>query len=223
MSGTPHPRAASLRSLPWLVVILGVAVMVLLLVVALGTTGGRRPVADLPPPAPAMSMPTLAAAVPSMRANTDTAPAVPGLLPRSNAPASPSASSPSATPGRTGGASPTASTPPASPSPRPSVFGRFRMMADYGDGYAGEVLLVNTTLRPRSWTVRLVQPRGRLGGIWVESAPQGTTQVRDGVLTYTSGVDLAPRTSVQLRFIYEYTGGVKPSGCTVNGFPCSGL
>ncbi|TDC78285.1 cellulose-binding protein [Micromonospora sp. KC606] len=213
----------SLRSLPWLVVVVGVAVMVLLLVVALGSAGGRRPVADLPPPAPAMSLPNLSAAAPSLPLNTDTAPAVPGLLPRSVVAPSPSVSSPPAIPGGDAAPPSVSTTPPASPSPVLSVIGRFRVVADYGDSFAGEVLLTNITSGARSWTVRLAQPRGRLGGVWVESAPQGTARVRDGVLTYTGGVDLAARGSVQLRFVFENTGGALPSGCTVNGSTCSGL
>ncbi|TDB69785.1 cellulose-binding protein [Micromonospora sp. KC723] len=223
MSGTPHTRSVSLRSLPWLVVVVGVVVMVLLLVVALGSAGRRRPVADLPPPAPTMSMPNLSAATPSLPLATGTAPAVPGLLPRSAVPPSPSASSPSATPAGAGTQPSTPNPPRASPSPALTVTGRFRVMADYGDSFAGEVLLTNTTSGPRSWTIRLVQPRGRLGSVWVESAPQGTARMRDGVLTYTSGVELTARGSVQVRFIFEGTGGTMPSGCTVNGSACAGL
>ncbi|TDC78286.1 cellulose-binding protein [Micromonospora sp. KC606] len=231
---------------PWVVVVAGVVALLSLQVVALlSVPGGERfhtrppepvqtiPLPDLPPP----SAPTRVAA-------TLPLPPSPGITPRRTEPslgevggtgaqAPPASSGGGAGPGAVPPPAPAPSTkaPPTSPSrpgypppaAAPSVTGRYSKLNDYGDAFIGEVLLTNTTSGSRSWTVRLVLPRGRLVTAWVEGAPQGSARMSDGVFTYTSGVDLGPRDTVPLRFHFEQTGGNnRPSSCTVNGVTCSG-
>ncbi|MFE9960584.1 cellulose binding domain-containing protein [Micromonospora sp. NPDC005299] len=226
MSGTRRARpspGAAITSSPWIVVSIGVIVMVVLLVVALGAVRGRRTFAEPPPPDPTMSLPQVPVTTPSAPGATTRPPAsaagpvVPGLSPRSTVlPArptprpSPSAVSPSSRP----------APPPPAPSP---VTGRYGVVSSFDGGFVGEVRLVNTAATARGWTVRLAFPRGRLVAVWVSGAEQGDGRFTDGVLTYESGVDLAPGASVALQFHFERTGTTRPSSCAVDGATCSGL
>ncbi|SBT44118.1 cellulose binding domain-containing protein [Micromonospora auratinigra] len=229
MSGTRRARpafGAAIASSPWVVVSIGVVVMVVLLVVALGAARGRRTYADIPPPDATMSLPGpppvgTSGAVSSSAA----APVLPGLSPRSTVlPGSPTPG-PSGTAGGSGRPLPSATTsaapaPPPAPSP---VTGRYTVVNTFDGGFIGEVRLVNTTGGPRGWTVRLTFPRGRLVTSWVDGAEQGVGTFADGVFTYRSGVDLAPGASVPLRFHVEDTGTTRPADCAVDGSACSGL
>ncbi|NES31914.1 cellulose-binding protein [Micromonospora terminaliae] len=218
----PSPGAAIISS-PWIVVSIGVLVMVVLMVVALGSVRGRRTFAEAPPPAPTMSLPPVPATTPSAPDATTRPPAsaagpvVPGLSPRSTVlPARPS---PHPSPSAGGGSSRPAATPPAPP----SVAGRYGVVSSFDGGFIGEVRLVNATGAARGWTVRLAFPQGRLVAVWVSGAEQGRGGFTDGVLTYRSGVDLAPGASVALQFHFEHTGTTRPASCTVDGAACSGL
>ncbi|MEU5531607.1 cellulose binding domain-containing protein [Micromonospora chersina] len=230
MSGTrrvrPSPGAA-IASSPWIIVSIGVIVMVVLLVVALGSVRGRRTFAEAPPPAPTMSLPELPPTTPAAstasgqvaRPTTSAAgPVVPGLSPRSTVlPARPTPSPPAGTgTARPGG-------PPAPAPPAPPVTGRYGVVNSFDGGFIGEVRLVNTAGTARGWTVRLTFPRGRLVAAWVSGAEQGSGDFTDGVFTYRSGVDLAPGASVPLQFHFEQTGTTKPTSCAVDGAACSGL
>ncbi|SCG45194.1 cellulose-binding protein [Micromonospora coxensis] len=237
MSGRRHARSplGGLRQVawsPWIVVVAGVLALVTLQVVALLAVPGRDRWEDgSPEPAPTLALPDLPPpTTPTRVAATLPMPVVPGLSPRRTEPLPGTAGGtgappPSGDPVPPGQTRPPAPPPaPAPPAPAPSVTGRYSKLNDYGDAFIGEVLLTNSASGSRSWTVRLVLPRGRLVTSWVEGAPQGTARMSDGVFTYTSGVDLDGRSSVPLRFHFEHTGGAnRPSTCTVDGFACSGL
>ncbi|TYB34194.1 cellulose-binding protein [Micromonospora sp. AP08] len=224
MSGTRRVRpspGAVIASSPWIVISIGVIVMVVLLVVALGSVRGRRTFAESPPPAPTMSLPELPATTPGEVARPPTSaagPVVPGLSPRSTVlPARPTPSRPAATgTARPGG-------PPAPAPPAPPVTGRYGVVSSFDGGFVGEVRLVNTAGTARGWTVRLTFPRGRLVAAWVSGAEQGSGDFTDGVFTYRSGVALAPGASVPLQFHFEQTGTTRPTSCAVDGAACSGL
>ncbi|NES16616.1 MULTISPECIES: cellulose binding domain-containing protein [Micromonospora] len=226
MSGTRRVRrspGAAIASSPWIVVSIGVIVMVVLLVIALGAARGRRPYADVPAPDPTMSLPGLPPpATTSGAAPTSAAPAAPGLSPRSTVLPSRPTRTPS---GAIGGSGRPLPPPSASPPPPPAspVTGRYAVVSTFDGGFIGEVRMVNAAASPRGWTVRVTFSRGRLVTSWVESAEQGTADFTDGVLTYRSGVDVQPGASVTLRFHFEGTGTTRPAGCTVDGSACSGL
>ncbi|MET8837819.1 cellulose binding domain-containing protein [Micromonospora sp. NPDC004540] len=225
MSGSrrvrPSPGAA-ITSSPWIIVSIGVIVMVVLLVVALGSVRGRRTYAEAPPPAPTMSLPQLPVTTPTIPGgatrppSSAAGPVVPGLSPRSTVlPARPTPSPPARAGAR--------SSRPAPPPPAPPVTGRYGVVSSFDGGFVGEVRLVNTAGTARGWTVRLTFPRGRLVAAWVSGAEQGSGGFTDGVFTYRSGVDLAPGASVPLQFHFEQTGTTRPTSCAVDGAACSGL
>lgn len=217
MSGTRRARrspGAVIASSPWIVVSIGVIVMVVLLVVALNAVRGRRPYADVPPPAPTMSLPGLPAGTTPGAAPTSAAPS-----PRSTVPPGRSTPTPSGGDGRPL----PAPSPSAPPSPSSPVTGRYAVVNTFDGGFIGEVRMVNTAATARGWTVRLTFPRGRLVTSWVERAEQGSGEFTDGIFTYRSGVDVPPGGSAALRFHFEDTGTTRPVSCTVDGSPCSGL
>ncbi|MEV4490429.1 cellulose binding domain-containing protein [Micromonospora coxensis] len=234
MSGRRHARSPlggvlQVAWSPWIVVVAGVLALVTLQVVALLAVPGQDRSTAGPEPAPTLALPELPpSTTPTRVAATLPMPVVPGLSPRRTEPL-PGTGGGTESPPPTGDPAPPGATrppapPPAPAPPAPSVTGRYSKLNDYGDSFIGEVLLTNTASGPRSWTVRLVLPRGRLVTSWVDGAPQGTARMSDGVFTYTSGVDLDGRSSVPLRFHFEQTGGAnRPSSCTVDGFACSGL
>ncbi len=230
MSGARRVRpslGAAVTSSPWIVVSIGVIVMVVLLVVALGSARGRRTYAEGLPAEPAMSLPGLPPVTTPTPPSPTAAPAPAGLSPRATAPSSrpaPSASTSAASASRAPSPAPTS--PPAvllaPPSP-PPVTGRYRVVNTFHGGFIGEVLLTNAGDTPSGWTVTMSFAQGRLASSWVEGAEQGAASFADGVFTYRSGVDLAPRASVRLRFHFERTGTTRPSSCTVDAGSCSGL
>ncbi|SCG53511.1 cellulose-binding protein [Micromonospora halophytica] len=238
MSGRRHARSPlggllQMARSPWIVVAAGVVALVALQVVALLAVPGRDRVDAAPEPAPTLALPDLPPPTsPTRVAATLSMPVVPGLSPRRTEPPPGVAdgNGTQAPPGYDDAVPPGVTLPPAPPpapappAPAPSVAGRYSKLNDYGDAFIGEVLLTSAASGSRSWTVRLVLPRGRLVTAWIEGAPQGTARMNDGVFTYTSGVDLGGRSSVPLRFHFEHTAGVnRPSSCTVDGLGCSGL
>ncbi|WP_255608753.1 cellulose binding domain-containing protein [Micromonospora sp. PLK6-60] len=226
--------ARVVTSSPWVLVTLGVVVMVVLLVVALGAYRARTPARDaLPAPVPdaTMSLPELP---PSSTAG-DTAgpppPVRPGLSPRSTVLPRPTTAAPAAPTGGNAGAvtvpppvpssAPPAPAPPP-PSPPPTVTGSYRVLDRFDGGFIGEVLVSNASGDPQGWTVRLTFPYARLVTAWIEGAPQGGVSRSGDTWTFTSGVDLAPGASVPLRFHFERGGtDTRPSRCTTNDTPCA--
>ncbi|SCG64652.1 cellulose binding domain-containing protein [Micromonospora inositola] len=227
MSGTrrarPSPGAgAAIASSPWIVVSIGVIVMVVLLVVALGSARGRRPYNDAGPgpPVATIPLPGLPPATPSRAESIEAPPAPPGLSPRSTV--LPSAGRPTSSPSApAGGGGGTAR--PTPPPVRPLESGRYGVANTWDGGFMGEVLIVNADSTRRGWTVRLAFSEGRIVAYWVAGAEGGSGSVFDGVLTYRSGVDLASGQSVPLRFQVENTRTTRPELCTVNGSRCSGF
>ncbi|KKJ93834.1 cellulose binding domain-containing protein [Micromonospora sp. HK10] len=230
MSRTRRARpsaGAAIASSPWIVVSIGVLVMVVLLLVALGATRSRRPYADAPPPDGRMTLPALTATTASAPPTSAAAPVAPRVSPRSTVLSGRPTPSGSATRTAGGGrAVPSRSaTPPpasaASPAGSSPVIGRYGVVTSFDGGFIGQVRLTNTAGAAQGWTVRLSFPRGRITTSWVESAEQGTGTVVDGVFTYRSGVDLRPGEVVRLRFHAENTGTTRPVSCTVDGVPCT--
>ncbi|MEU4483007.1 cellulose binding domain-containing protein [Micromonospora sp. NPDC023966] len=228
MSGTRRARpssGAAITSSPWIVVSIGVIVMVVLLLVALGSVRGRRTFAEAPPPAPTMSLPQVPVTTPATPSTpgattrlsaSATGPVTPGPSPSSSGvPARPKPS-----PSASGGSR---SAQPAPPPPAPPVTGRYGVVSSFDGGFIGEVRLVNTADQAQGWTVRLTFPRGRLVTAWVSGAEQGRGDFSDGVFTYRGGADLAPGESVALQFHFEQTGTTRPTTCTVNDANCSGF
>ncbi|MFG1676024.1 cellulose binding domain-containing protein [Micromonospora sp. NPDC049282] len=224
----PSPGSA-ITSSPWILVAVGVVVMVVLLVVALGSVRGRRAFPAQGPTDPAMSLPVL----PVVPATTPVAtggapgtaarPVAPGLSPRSTVlPARPTPAA--STGGPRGDVRPAPSAPPpAAPAPPSAVTGRYGVVSTFDGGFIGEVLLVNAGRSAQGWTVRLTFPRGRLVTAWVEGAEQGPFGFDGRVFTYRSGVDLAAGASVPVRFHFERTGTTRPDACTVDGATCAGF
>ncbi|MGC4788300.1 cellulose binding domain-containing protein [Micromonospora sp. DT178] len=227
MSGTRRTSSKSygttaIASSPWIVVSVGVAVMVVLLAIALGTYRGRGPAFDAQPGPP---LPTVGLADPEPSATSPTAtrsPRAPATSSgRSTVRPTPTRSTParsSAPPSPTpSGSEETALVaPPSSASP---LTGRYRVVESYADGFVGEVLVSNASSTGRGWTARLTFPGARLGSAWIEGAPQGTAQRIDDGFTYRSGGDLPGGASTTLRFYVQGTQS-RPASCTVEGGAC---
>ncbi|SCF04103.1 cellulose binding domain-containing protein [Micromonospora mirobrigensis] len=244
MSGTRRVRsgvATVVSSSPWVLVSIGVVVMVVLLLVALGAYRGRAPGAALPGADATMPLPELPPSSadsgppsPSRTGASATPPpaALPRLSPRSSVPPVVRTATPlpPATGGAAGDAPPTTtpappSTPAASAPPPapPAVTGRYQVLETFDDAFIGEVLVSNAAGEPRAWTVRLTFPVGELVTAWIEGAPQGGVSRSGDTWTFTSGEDLASGASVPLRFHFERTGGAtSPSGCSTDGAACTG-
>ncbi|MDO3703443.1 cellulose binding domain-containing protein [Micromonospora sp. C28SCA-DRY-2] len=225
MSGSGRaPRKSygttAVASSPWIVVSIGVAVMVVLLVVALGAYRGRSPDFDAQPgpPPPTVALPELplpptgsASPTPSQRATRTPAE-------RSSSPSTrptPSRSSRAPAPTTGGDDAPLA----VPPSP---MSGRYRVVNSFHDGFIGEVLIRNSSTTDRDWTARLAFPGGRVDSAWVEGAPQGTMSRTGDGFSYRSGRDLAGGASVALRFYVERADS-RPASCTVDDVACTGL
>ncbi|PWR09634.1 cellulose-binding protein [Micromonospora acroterricola] len=223
MRRAPRPSRgpAAIASSPWIVVLAGIVVMVVLLFVALGAYRGRSPAPDdpavLPPalPLPQGSVPPTAPTSP----RSSTPPLrPPGLSPRATGlpPSAPVGTRPP-----TG--APTSTRPATPPAQRPpAVSGRYRVVQSFDGGFIGEVLIVNAAGEDRGWTVRLDFGGGRVVTAWVEGVPQGTLRQTDGGFTYASGVDVPAGGSASLRFHVE-RAPTQPRGCTVDGARCTGF
>ncbi|MFC0003086.1 cellulose-binding protein [Micromonospora siamensis] len=246
MSGTRRVRsgaASVVSSSPWVLVSIGVIVMVVLLLVALGAYRGRAPGgAALPRADATMPLPELppssagsGPASPSTGGVSATPPpaALPGLSPRSSVPpvvrtATPLPPANGGTVGAAPATGPAAPSTPAAPEPVPPstppvVTGRYQVLETFDDAFIGEVLVSNAAGEPRAWTVRLTFPVGELVTAWIEGAPQGGVGRSGDTWTFTSGEDLVAGASVPLRFHFERTGGAtSPSGCSVDDTPCTG-
>ncbi|MET8234090.1 cellulose binding domain-containing protein [Micromonospora sp. NPDC005298] len=225
MSGMRRARRPSrgpvaIASSPWIVVLAGVVVMVVLLIVALGAYRGRSPASDAGSPPPALPLPRVPSGEPAPAATGSSAPELrPGLSPRASGVPS---SGPAVTWAPTVASTP-AREPTRAPQAPPPVSGRYRVVQSFDGGFIGEVLVVNASGVRRGWSVRFeFSGGGRLVTTWVEGVPQGTVRQFDGGFTYVSGVDVPPGGSAALRFHLE-RASVTPRGCTVDGVRCSGF
>ncbi|WP_267900721.1 cellulose binding domain-containing protein [Micromonospora craterilacus] len=205
----------------------GVGVMVVLLVVAVGAYRGPGPDFGPAPPAVAVPLPERASSAgrEASAASTRPSPAVPGLSPRRTDPPSPTATAPAAS-------APASVAPSQPPAPAPSrtttappvaapLQARYRVLNTFQGGFIAEVLIRNTSGGDLGWVARVEYPGGRVVTAWLEGVPQGTFSGAAGTLTYRSGPDLAAGTSVALRFHIEFADP-SPVSCTVSGRACSG-
>ncbi|MDG4765566.1 cellulose binding domain-containing protein [Solwaraspora sp. WMMD406] len=229
---------------PWVVVLSGLGVMVLIFLVAAGCVPmqsratGEVPPPDLvtpaPEPRPAASPPIntggqLVAVAPPPSGQAILAPAPPSpsltpsapVMPPPAASTPPAASAPAPPPATT--AAPPPPPPPVEPKPNHDLVGRYRVLDQYGDAFIAEVLVVNTSSRDQDWTVTLRFPRnvGRLYAAWVEGAPQASMTRSGSDYVFRGGVPVGGRSSVPLRFHFERHGsGARPDRCAVNGAGC---
>jgi hypothetical protein len=204
-----HQRSGNEGIPPWFLMTLGVIALIGLAAISIVRLQPRDESDALPPPAPAFTLPAATAG-----------PQAPVSLVPSPSPSPSLSLSPTETRRfESTAATPTRTTRP----PAGDVTGRYRVLESYGDSFIGEVLLTNVTGRPQSWRVTLVVPSSVTGlrTSWLESLPQPRLAVSGRTYTWTSSVDLAARSTGQLRFHFERDGGaVNPSSCTVDGASC---
>ncbi|SCL19387.1 Cellulose binding domain-containing protein [Micromonospora pallida] len=210
---------------PWAVVSVGVLVMVVLLGIALGAVVGNR--SEPGPPLATDPLPSASAA--SFAASRNAAPTAsrtdrPSPTPfASPAPVVSPTSSRSPSPPAEPAGAPLLSPPPAAPAPPGQVTGVYRTVTTYDKAFLGEVRLTNSSDVPRNWTVRVELPGTRLVSSLVEGLVQAEASGSRSRFTFTSGVALAPGTSVSLRFHLSNAGSAtRPTSCRVDDVPCEG-
>jgi hypothetical protein len=210
------PHGSALASSPWILVMVGVVIMVVLLAIAVGAYRGPGP--DFQP-VPRGAPPVAAAPIPAREASGSVVPAVPGLSPRRTDLPSPalSASSPSQPPAAPLPVAPSPTTVPPAP-----LDAHYQILQVFQDGFIAEVLIRNTSGGDLGWVARVDYPGGRVVTAWLEGVPQGTFSGVGGTLIYRSGPDLAAGSSVFLRFHIE-SAGFRPASCTVSERTCRGL
>ncbi|MBX7266105.1 cellulose binding domain-containing protein [Micromonospora sp. Llam7] len=222
----PSGSAAVASSSPWILVSVGVVIMAVLLIVAIGAYRGPGPDYQPGPPAAAVPLPERASSA-AREAPAPLSPAVPRLSPRRTDPPSPTptasptpeppaASSPSAAPSGT----PDVPSPPPIAPPAP-LEARYRVRDTFPGGFIAEVLIHNTSHRDVGWVARVEYPGGRVVTAWLEGVPQGTFNGTGGTLTYRSGPDLPAGSAVALRFHIEFAHP-RPASCSVSGRSCRG-
>jgi hypothetical protein len=211
----------------WLPTFAGVLVLLAALVFTLmrlhqspGSTASPlpEPLSPFAPLTPASFLPEPSASPADARPTAVAGSAVPPRTGGRTLPPEPAAHSPTARPSRT----PSRTARP-SPSP-PALFGTYRVLQSFSDGFIGEVLVSNASQQQRNWTVTLRFPSsvGPLRTSWVESAPQATLSTSGATYTWRSGVPVAGGSSVSLRFQFARSdSGNVPSTCTVNGAACT--
>jgi hypothetical protein len=208
-----HEKSGKLGIQFWFLMTLGVIALIGLSAISIVRLLPGDEQTALPAPQPAFSLPG--------RATGPQAPV--SLLPPASVPGTTPA--PSTTPTETRSWETTAATPPRTTPPpvRATVTGRYTVLNSFGDSFIGEVLLTNTTGRAQDWRVVLVVPSnvGALRTSWLESLPQPTLSRNGRTYTWTSSVPLSARSTGQMRFHFDRTGGDKPpDSCTVNGSSC---
>ncbi|MEV2237916.1 hypothetical protein [Micromonospora sp. NPDC049891] len=226
-----------IASAPWVVVLVGVAVLAVLLVVALlSFRGPERPVAWSPGPPIALPTPAgeSAESAPTAGSTTSTGPSAPATPTASVAPTgSPtqSAGTPArpTDPSRSGAParpetsrSPSASAPAAPADGGGSVTASYRVQ-DSGDAdyFEAQLVVRNGTGRSNDWQVEL-RFNGGVTGIRASSGPGVSVTIRGSgwyLLSGTGQLAAGAQQSVQLRFT-RTGGGEYPAQCTVNGTSC---
>ncbi|MFF5218686.1 cellulose binding domain-containing protein [Micromonospora sp. NPDC000442] len=228
MSGTrraprqfpPHGSTA-VASSPWILVSIGVVIMVVLLVIAVGAYRGPgpdfQPVPPGPPPVAAAPIPERASSA-GREVPAPPSQAVPGLSPRRTDPPSPTPSASLTT--SPPPAAPPSVAPSRTPAPPPApIDARYQVLHTFQGGFIAEVSIRNTSRRGVGWVARVDYPGGRVVTAWLEGVPQGTFDGAGGTLTYRSGPDLAGGSSVYLRFHIE-SADSRPASCSVSGRTC---
>ncbi|GIG92936.1 cellulose-binding protein [Plantactinospora endophytica] len=228
MSAPEPTRPRFLAAAPWLVVLAGVLVMIILFVLATGYfSSDLRRTSGVPDPA----WPFAQGGTPSSAAGpaspTDGVPTVEPALPTPTTARPAGARNPApsrTTPSR--GTTPPPSFRPTTAAPKPAepaLTGRYRVLADYRDSFIAEVLVRNTGGAAQSWTVEL-RFRNEVHGLrnyWIEGAPRPSADRDDGRYVFRSGVPLSGNRSDPLRFHLERWGdSERPISCTVNGRAC---
>lgn len=205
-----------LASVPWIVVLAGVALLVVLLVMALLSFRGPEERQAVPPPAPPMLLPTPAAAASAYE---------------SPASASPTAAATSvARPTRTRSTPPTTTTSRAPVPPSPlvgsgasagQVTARYEVTDIDRDSFGAELTVRNTTGGAQDWRVELlftgdvrsIRVYGR-SGVSVSADDSGRY-----VLRGTGPIDAGDAERFHLRISHD-GADAEPDQCTVNGTAC---
>ncbi|MEV2237917.1 cellulose binding domain-containing protein [Micromonospora sp. NPDC049891] len=223
----PHSSTA-VASSPWILVSIGVVIMVVLLVIAVGAYRGPGPdFQSVPPGQPPVAAAPIPEHASSAGRETSVPPslAVPGLSPRRTDPPSPTPSAAPTTAPPPNTEPPVEPSRPAVPPPAPPpdpLDARYQVLHVFQGGFIAEVRIRNTARRDLDWVARVEYPGGRVVTAWLEGVPQGTFSGTGGVLTYRSGPDLTAGSSVYLRFHIE-SAGSRPASCSVSGRACRGV
>ncbi|MEG3633958.1 hypothetical protein [Micromonospora palythoicola] len=223
-----------IASAPWVVVLVGVAVLAVLLVVALlAFRGPERPSAWSP--GPPMSLPTAGPggeSTPTAPSTASTGPSAPATATASASPTgSPTRSGapePPTDPSRTGAAtqpdasrSPSASAPAVPADEGGTVTASYRVQDSDADHFEAQLVVRNGTSRSDDWQVEL-RFAGGVTGVRASSGPGVSVTIRGSgwyLLSGTGQLAAGAQQSVQLRFTRN-GGGEYPTQCTVNGSGC---
>ncbi|MGN9808510.1 cellulose binding domain-containing protein [Micromonospora sp. BQ11] len=197
-----------LASVPWVVVLLGVGLLVGLLLVALLSFRGAERREPVPPPAPPMVLPTLAATP------TDTAIPAPTVATPTRPAGTPSAPRAPRTPDLRPGT--------GSPAAAGRVTARYRVVYDDRKSFEVELQVRNGSAASRDWRVELYFSGGVKG--FQASGESGVSVSADGAGSYllrgTGALDAGESETVWLRI--NRTGSwERPDLCTVNGTDCA--
>ncbi len=222
--GRAVPRV--IASAPWVVVLLGTALLVVLLVVAvLSFRGPERPAQSAP--APPMSLPIPAAA--------DTP--APAQSPSRAAPAPSTSSAQPTAPSRTAAAAASSATGPGPASIAPTsiaptdapmvadtggVTASYRVLNTDVGSFRARLSVHNGTGERKDWQVEL-RFTGEVTGVQASSGPGVSVTIRGSgwyLLSGTRPLDAGGQQTVQLRFS-RTGGGEHPAQCTVNGSACA--
>jgi hypothetical protein len=212
----PSPVSRVLTSVPWVVVLLGVALLVTLLMVVVFSLRAPERQAAAPEPAPPMYLPTVGT-VTTSAAPTD-APLV--AVDGTRSPTPSASGSPSVTPG------PTRSAGSATPAPVSSRSGtltaRYQATSSDRDSFTARLTVTNGSARSQDWRVELLFT-GNVKGIQASSAA-GVSVTSQGngwyVLRSTAPLGSGASSVVQLSFTRTGSGD-RPGQCTVNGVACA--
>ncbi|GIJ13171.1 hypothetical protein ACFFMR_03880 [Micromonospora andamanensis] len=226
-----------ISSAPWVVVLVGVAVLAVLLVVALlSFRGPERPVAWSP--GPSITLPSAAGesaeSAPTARSTTSTGPsgsagptssATPSGSPTQSVgtPARPVDPSRSGAPARPEASRSATASAPAAPADGGGAVTASYQVQDSGgaDYFEAQLVVRNGTGRSSDWQVEL-RFTGGVTGIRASSGPGVSVTIRGSgwyVLSGTGALSAGAQQSVQLRFT-RTGGGEYPAQCTVNGTSC---
>ncbi|MFI7550024.1 hypothetical protein ACIBQ2_09765 [Micromonospora sediminimaris] len=227
-----HDLSRMVASVPWVVALVGVAVLAVLLVVALlSFRGPERPSAWAP--GPPMSLPTTATAsaeaAPTARSSTSTGPTATASVTPTGSPTRSGSPAPPTDPSRTGSpARPEASRSPSTSAPAAPTDGGGAVTASYrvldsgdADHFEAQLVVSNGTSGSDDWQVEL-RFSGGVTGIRASSGPGVSVTIRGPgwyLLSGTGQLAAGAQQSVQLRFT-RTGGGEYPSQCTVNGTGC---
>ncbi len=221
-------RPGPLAWAPWIVVVAGACVMMVLFVIAVaaysGYSGGAGPNRSRaltqprwqsagPPIADSgSSAPGTPSAVATTAAAVETAGAPSAAPTPAHRPRPPSAS---AVPGR---AAPSRSAGPQSPVLTTS----YRVRDIWGGSFIGELRIGNPSGAARSWTASLSFPAG-VGDLrlyQVDGRSQPTLRRTGDRYVFTGSATLAPGTSLRLQMWFHTATEPRPLACSVNGAGC---